>query len=766
MSLCHLVVAAGGAVAGRHPSRPYSRKYELCNPNHKELPVPLLFSLAHFWGAFLLFLVEPMIGKLLLPYWGGSAAVWNTCVLFFQAVLLLAYLYAHAVCRWGSPWGQRCLQGIVLIVPLASVPFSAGGVPAAVPAPPALALLLTLARLAALPVFAVATTGPLLQHWFARSRHVRGADPYFLFSASNLGSLAALAAFPVLVEPFFSLPFQEELWAIGYALFIVLFAACGAVSWPRGRHTAAAGAATILPPADPVPAFRLPWPRRLRWLALAAAPVSVMLGVTTYLTTDLAAFPLLWIIPLALYLITFILAFSWPEGTGSVWAVRAFPWVLLPTSVSLVGTLVWALVPLHLGLLFLAGFFCHAELARDRPAAPHLTEYYFWIALGGFMGGAFNAQVAPLLFHSVAEYSLALVAVSLLAPGATARRSLDKRLGPLLMAAVLLLLVVLLRSARLAAAEALVLANLLLASAPAMILLGLGRWPLRYGLLAGGAFVLLAPIKPDSRVLVSARSFFGVHRVLVDPANQFHRLVHGQTTHGWQSTDPVRACEPLGYFHRTSPIGEVFTALGDRNHQPIAVVGLGTGSLVAYRRPNQDFVFFEIDPVVVAFAENPRYFSFLTRCGAGHYSIVLGDGRLQLAHAPDGRFGLIVLDAFSADAIPIHLLTREAIGLYLRKLASRGVLAFQITNRYVDLAPVLGAIARDLDLTARVCADLDLTPAERAAGKAPSRIAILARRPEDLGPLKTSPRWRPIEVSAKTKAWTDDYSNLLQVLHL
>jgi spermidine synthase len=559
-------------------------------------------------------------------------------------------------------------------------------------------------------------------------------------------------------------------WTGAYGLLVALIAACAAWTWRAGRArsaAAASGAAAAASAASPVvEAGGEPTAlERLRWTALAFVPSSLMLGVTTYLTTDIAAIPLFWVVPLALYLATFIIAFSGAfSGLRSelrMWLPVLTLWLLFTIMLraSLQPTLE---IPLHLAVFFLAALACHSELARRRPSARHLTEFYLWMSFGGVLGGIFNVLVAPFLFSSVTEYPLALALAFLLLPEARGRaqqpvaaRDVAIALGVGVAAVALILLVPTRRFD-----PAWLGPGLVYGGALALCFLSIQRPP-RFGLCLI-AVVLVAAFLGGRRdnLLHQERSFFGVLRVTRDADGRVTQLFHGTTLHGQQNLDPARRDEALTYYHRTGPIGQVFAAFsGPDAKASIALIGLGTGTLASYGEPGERMTYYEIDPAVVRIARDPRWFTFL-RDSRARIDVLLGDARLRLAEAPDGAYGLMVLDAFSSDAIPVHLVTREALRLYVSKLEPGGLMAFHISNRFVDLEPVLAELARDAGLVARI----EYDEADPGEGKQASIWVVMSRREEGLGRLAGDARWKPLAARPGTAVWTDDFSNLVGVL--
>jgi hypothetical protein len=721
-----------------------------------------LFGLTLFLSSALLFLVEPMIGRLILPLLGGTPAVWNTCLVFFQAVLLAGYIYAHALPSWLGERRHALLHVAILFLPLLVLPIA---LPRDWTPPeqssPLFWLLGLLLVSVGLPFFLVSTSAPLLQRWFAGSQHPSSDDPYYLYAASNLGSLAALLAYPLLVEPLLPLAGQGRLWKAGYLVLLLLTAGCALWFWKATAPAPIKNLATE--PSRPAP---LTVKRRLYWLLLAFVPSSLMLSVTTYLTTDISAIPLLWVLPLALYLLTFVLAFARKQWISPLFLARWMPAVVLIVLLVLLSEAtepILLLLAVHLLGLFWISLVCHTTLAQDRPPSEHLTEFYLWLSLGGVLGGLFNALLAPLLFSSIAEYPFVLVLACLLRPApAQTPRPLDVAL-PLGVCALTLALI---WSGQKLHLEPGPISIAWMFAVPLVVCYTFLDRPLRFGL-GVGALMLAAGAYSGvhGRTLYRTRSFFGVHRVTLDPTGGYHVLVHGDTIHGQQSVDPARAREPLSYYSRTGPIGEVFRTLhGDERLKQVGVVGLGSGALACYAEPGQHWTFYEIDPAVVSIARDSGQFTYLRRSEV-QPALVLGDARLQLARSTE-HYGLLIIDAFSSDAIPVHLLTREAVQIYLDHLDADGILAFNISSRYLDLEGVLANLAGHAE-PPLVCAaqqDLAVGPDDRRRGKSPSHWVIMARQREALAKVLPGGAWYKASTRPDRAVWTDDYCNLLAVL--
>jgi hypothetical protein len=691
------------------------------------MKAPWVFALAIFVGAAQLFLLELMLAKMLLPRFGGTPAVWATCVVFFQTGLLAGYAYAHVLTsRLPGRW-QVVLHLTLLVVCLAFLPIGiADGLVPTTADRPAIVLLGILALAAGLPFVMISSTTPLLQGWFAGSGYRSSHDPYYLYAASNVGSLLALFAYPVVMEPVFSLPVQSGIWAAGFCLWLLLLMVCARETWRRhGAGLMVSGSKT-----RPFSTGDKVSPRtKARWLILAFVPSSLMLGCTSHLSTDVATVPLMWIAPLSVYLLSFIFAFA--RATPG-WVQRAMVLALplaLCVQLATEGSVgLGATVAIHLTTLFVAAMVCHGELARSRPPARWLSEYYLWLAAGGALGSCFNALIAPLVFDWVVEYPLALTLVAFLLPPlfpGTRHPMLGmaNRAGPI----------------------------------------GLGCAVAAIVLMNRHQFI------HDARLVSEERTFFGVYRIVRDSNDVTCAMLHGQTWHGMQiqSEDPRQRRVPLLYYFPTGPIGQVFFAFrGPHAKARTALIGLGIGDLAGYAESGQEFTFYEIDPGVARMARDSRYFSYLADAEArgATVRVVLGDARLALQRDHGQRYGMIILDAFSDDAIPAHLLTREAFELYQERLDEDGLLALHITNVHLNLEPIVAELAWDQKLVALIQEDTNLLPEERQRGKRPSTWVVLARQPQHLGSLSDSGRWRPLQRRRSPILWRDDYTNLLPIL--
>ncbi len=670
----------------------------------------ILYATTIFLSAFLLFQVQPLIAKIILPWFGGTAAVWTVCMLFFQVLLLVGYVYSHAYIRLRTR-AQRFIHVALLVLAAASLPLSASAAwKPADGADPTWRILGLLATSVGLPYFVLSTTGPLVQAWYARSHE--GASPYRLFALSNLGSMLALLSYPLLVEPWLALGRQTAIWSAGFVLFAF---PCAVLAW-RSRNAEAR-----LSPADeadkPGPSLQA------LWAALAACASTLLLAFTSHMTLNIAAIPFLWVAPLALYLLSFVLCF---EASG--WYRR---WLFVPllgaglAAVSMTlsesNPSIWTLIPLYSATLFAACMVCHGELARSKPHPRYLTGFYLMLALGGALGGVLVGLVAPNVFDDLYELPIGMVALCLLVI-ATLRRNRAS----------------LLHHRRLGAAAQFVLAGLTVALAVA----------LARDYRANSA---------DSRV--SSRNFYGVLNVRDsgEGPEAMRVLSHGTIIHGKQFLEPERRDWPTSYYGKESGVALAILEQGARGRVRVGVVGLGAGTLAIYGRPGDVYRFYDINPKVVELARSE--FSFLKDSRA-QVDVVLGDARLSLERETAQNFDVLALDAFSSDAIPVHLLTVEAVGTYLRHLKPGGILAVHISNRYLDLVPVVQQAARHYSLELRQVENED----DDDAGVYRSDWMLLAASPATFDGKLLRDTAVKVDAVPRVRLWTDDYSDLYRIL--
>lgn len=673
----------------------------------------LLYAGTIFLSAFLLFLVQPIIAKQILPWFGGAASVWATCLVFFQSVLLAGYAYADWTSRRLAPRTQAKVHIALLAVSLLLLPIIPGAQwkPGEGGAGPMLAILGLLGVTIGLQYFMLSTTSPLLQSWYWR--HFKSAAPYRLFALSNFASLLALLSYPVAIEPFLRLNVQSWSWSAVYAAFAVL---CAVTAWTSAKvaDQNAAPAQAAATESDGLPPT---WGARLSWIAFSAMGSCLLLAVTNHLTQNIASIPFLWLVPLSLYLITFIICFDHPR-----WYVRplfiALNAIALPAMAHYTESLdLYYAAPLYALGMFLACMFCHGELYRLRPTPRYLTTFYLMVSVGGALGALLIAIIAPLMLKGYFEMGLTLIACTMLV--AWSAMALHR-------AAVV----------------------------AAFVVVCVTSW-----------FVMdnIRDYSRDMRVMV--RNFYGVVRTrdYSDPV-PFRVMYHGAINHGGQLRAPADQGKPSTYFGPTSGYGRAFAALPEAPRR-VGVIGLGAGAIAAYARKGDLFRFYEIDPQVAAVAVTE--FSFLTgaRDLGAQMDVVLGDGRLSLEREAPQRYDLLAIDAFSGDSIPMHLLTREAMETYVKHLAPDGVIVFQATNRFVNIMPVVERLAAKFGMTAVLVSD---EPDSKGGGASywlsSTDQVLVTRNPRILNAESVRSAAEPLPANPAFPLWTDDFYNLLGIL--
>ncbi|MCX7073442.1 MAG: fused MFS/spermidine synthase [Methylococcales bacterium] len=728
----------------------------------------MLFASTLFSSALLMFVLQPLFGKLLLPLLGGTPAVWNSCMVFYQSILFLGYLYAHLL-------GTRLKSNHQIIVHLAVISLSFLALPVSLPenlippteGNPTLWLFSTLALAIGLPFFVLSTTAPLIQKWFAHVGHHNSHDPYFLYAASNTGSLVSLLSYPFLIEPNWGLNAQQSDWTLGYVGLCLLIAACGFALWKNYRSIDSENATISASNAPP-----LSWKTKFYWGALAFVPSSLLLGLTNFISTDIASVPLLWIIPLTVYLFSFVVVFSRWNDKSHAWFVRLQPVFLIPfvayAFINPADLPYWMYLFFHVIAFFFAIMVCHGELAAQRPHSQHLTTYYLIMSFAGMLGGMFNTFVAPFVFNGIYEYPLMIIAALLLRPSL---KKLSLKETSLQLIDPILLLII-------GAGIYFSVSNLtdyFDGVVISLCVLTIGVYFLRQRVVAyaGLMGVIISAAMSlhhaESHTLMQERTFFGVmavrESVLTDEKGQpetYHELFHGTTKHGAQRLIPTESKTPLTYYSRPSPMGQLFKTFDAQNaNWNIGVVGLGAGALACYAKPSQTWTLYEIDPLVVDIAKNPAYFSYLSQCAPNAVSEI-GDARLSIQNKPDGTFDLLMMDAFSSDAVPTHLLTREAIDLYFKKLKPNGILAFHITNRHLLLKKVVSIHAEQMKLAALI---QEFKPQTVAPLIVATDWVVLAKNPETLKPLQASQigSWQKMPLYFDMPAWTDDFTNIVSI---
>jgi len=729
--------------------------------------VLIVYTAAIFVSALLLFSVQPLFTKMVLPRLGGSPAVWSVAMVFFQSLLLGGYAYAHFLMQLRNRALPVAIHLVLLAVAMLTLPLS---ISSGWGDPPnsgyAFWLLGLFAVSIGLPFFALAANNPLLQAWFVRTGHPNGPDPYFLYASSNIGSFLALLSYPVLLEPVFTLRTQNLIWTGGYGLLIVLIATCGVLLF-----RAPANAADLNMPADDAEAPAPSWILRARWIFLAAVPSGLLIAVTAHISTDVAAAPLLWVLPLSLYLLTWVLVFQsrplLPHKFMLMLQPLAIMGVILLLAIGIDQNLLLTLGG-HQLCFFIIAMACHGELARTRPAAKYLTGFYVALSFGGMVGGLFAGLIAPFTFSWVAEYPILVALAVLCRPPAEERWPKWSRWFWPLLAIIAVALIApsyssgkiftWLETNRVYVIGAVAVVSMILA-----ILLKADRWKL--AAVVTLALVLIRMYPSDDGRVETVRSFFGVHKIVVTPNGQYHVLMHGTTIHGAEKfrnddgTPVTGQPEPITYYHKDGGIGQAITAIRERKGAPlrVAVIGLGSGTLVCAAEPGEDWKFFEIDQTMVDTARDPKYFTYIQSCQPD-LKPVIGDARLTFAREPDGVYDLIIVDAYSSDAIPIHLATEEAMEIYKSKLAPHGAVVMHVSNRHLELSSVVVGIADANDMKSWVYSEDSGRDNEYIFS---TSVVASARDEADVGKLASSGQWAMTEAEDNQRVWTDDYSNVL-----
>ncbi len=710
-----------------------------------------------FLSAALVFLVQPMFAKMATPLLGGSPNVWNVSLVCFQAALLLGYAYAHTLNHFvKSLRRQVMVHGGFLLAAGIVLPFQlSGALGEPDPTKPTLWLMGVFALSIAPPFAVISATAPLVQSWYSRSGRADAHDPYHLYGASNIGSLLGLAAYPLVLEPLLPVAAQTQAWTIGYGVLAGLLIISGLIAAVSGRSAGVEGAKTAhqAAPADAAPQVR--WKQRLWWVTLAFIPSSLLVGVTTHIATDVASAPFLWAPPLMLYIGTFIIVFAKRPAINLKTSVRFLPLavgaaVLALPSVS--GVPLLSSFFLHLAVLLMAALVCHGLLAKDRPDASRLTEFYLLMSLGGVLGGAFNALLVPQIFNGVTEYPLMLIAVLLVRPEARWMGHGRTRVWAAT-AVIALVAAIVLRLVEGGEEQSTLTYRILLILAVLGVVLGRESRaaPVIAAACAWGIGLAASPVTGG----ISERGFFGVVKVI--DRGEHRVMMHGTTLHGAQYIRGEDRLRPTTYYAPEAPIGQMFAAHDAPGR--VGVIGLGTGSVACYARKGQRYTYFEIDPLVAKFASDPNHFTYLSECTPDP-DIVLGDGRLTLAAEPEGDFELLLIDAFSSDSVPAHLLTREALALYLSRLSDDGILIMHVSNNHMKLESVVARIADDLGVPARYQFYVPEPGSGDNFRAQASQVVVLARSEAALARIDGDARWSVLTGDGK-RAWTDNYSNVI-----
>ena len=722
-----------------------------------------IFVLTIFLSASLLFSVQPLFTKFTLPLLGGSSNVWNTAMVFFQGTLLCGYIYAHLITKYFPFFVQVVVHCIVMAIGLIFLPISI----ATGWTPPdsgfhAFWLIGLFGFSIGLPFFAISANAPLLQKWFSYTDHKNADDPYFLYAASNAGSLLSLCLYPLLFEPFLRLGEQAKYWTYGYIALIVLLVILSLIAHGRKANTFTPTTEKLLPPVKITPS------KRLLWIGLAFIPSSLMLGVTSHMSNNIASAPFLWIIPLVLYLLTFIIVFATNPIVSTQQLKRLFPYVIILAIISGFVLKFWIFLSISLSLVcyFIIALMCHSRLSDERPTSENLTEFYIFMSLGGVLGGIFNALLAPIVFDRIYEYLLVLLLADLAIPregeaGKKRNRAslilivtgslcfislqflIDKNINPYI-ASIIGALIMVAGITLIQRNKKFVIPNILAVSA---------------------IFVSLAPIYLTglSRLVHLDRSFFGVIRVTADQSDHGikHRFRHGDTIHNVQLQDEELKKIPLAYYAPGNTFDRAIqVARASKPSLDLAVIGLGAGALACYERPDDNWVYFEIDPAVVEMALDPKLFSYMEKCSFDS-DIRIGDARLTLEGLDDGSLDLIIVDAFSSDAIPTHLLTREALKLYRSKLTPNGLIFFHTSNRLMDVSSVVVRLANDAEMASKFIAMRDFDEYEyRELYHASTGVLVGPKALINAG-TSNDPNWVEFAPSKYVKTWSDDYSNII-----
>ncbi len=724
-----------------------------------------VFTLSIFLSAMLLFSVQPMFAKMALPLLGGSSNVWNTAMVFFQGTLLGGYLYAHLISNRFRLRTQIVIHGCVLAAGFIFLPLAlASGWEPPTGGFQAFWLIGLFAVSIGIPFFAISANAPLMQRWFSYTDHKDANDPYFLYAASNLGSLISLGLYPIYFEPMMRLNEQTSLWATGYRLLLVCIVISGLFAFIRRRNVSSESVGITAKTKQSLHLSDRVW-----WIFLAFLPSSLMLGVTSHMTNNIAAAPFLWIIPLALYLLTFIIVFAknpWVNSQNLKWPFIAALTLAIASGVFLKLSILTDL-SISLGTYFVIALMCHMRLAEARPDVSRLTEFYIWMSLGGVLGGVFNALIAPVLFNGTYEYLMILGLSVLVHPRFTLRSGEGFR--RVIIAALLTILgfVIFKLISGLGMAMSI---NIFIGGSIAMLGFGYVRQVgskiiIDLAILASVAFVLPSLI-PD--YVFKDRSFFGVIKVQSLPGELgvVHRLAHGDTIHNYQIRSADYETTPLAYYTPGNTFDIALSAVRrDKKDIKLAMIGLGAGAMACYEHPGDEWTYFEIDPVVVRAATTPEIFSYMSQCSQKS-DIRLGDARLKILELAKNSQDIIMVDAFSSDSIPSHLLTREALAIYMSRLKDDGVLFFHTSNRVSDVDSVIVRLAEDADLAVRHIIKLkkDFKDQPYAEFVTPSTALMVGKADNINRIIADDPQWTRFRASPNVKLWSDDYTNIVSTL--
>ncbi len=709
-------------------------------------------------SAFLLFTIQPMVAKLILPFAGGTPAVWNCCTFFFSTTLLIGYWYVDRVVSTVRFNKVLLLQLSLIVAALFFVYYNQNYLidiqqDRYVP----LQIIRYLVCSIGFPVFILSTTAPLLQCYYNKNETDGGNDPYFLYVASNIGSFVALIVYPVLLEPFLTLSQQRIYWSVGFTLLAICIAVLIKMTKRQEVPVVAQVQTTAIPSISLI--------QRLHWLFCAFLPVSLMLSVTTSITTDITPIPMFWLVPLGIYLLTFIISFSVKPLLSHENVLRCFP-IFLITLVPVVtmGQSVLAL----LSLLFYVGMFCHGTLAASRPAAQVLTTFYLIISIGGALGGMFNTFLAPVLFTRILELPLSAGLLALALPLREYVRPTKAYTSILWVVGGFSLVMVFPLGAQIITHYSIV-SKIIIFIVFASIVLWVRRNPLVLvcsTITSIMLFISLLDYSDDGlRTIEIQRNFYGSKRIEYGPERSSVVLISGNTTHGFQSLIPEYSNIPSSYYSPSGPVGDVMATIARMNMiRDFGIVGLGAGSMSCHMRVTDRVTYYELDPQMVAIANNPKYFTYLSRCPTVS-TIKIGDGRKLLEQESDNKYSLILVDAFSSDSIPAHLLTKEALALYVSKLVSGGVVLFHLSNRFIDLEPVVTGLSEQRGSHALIKRDFNVSEEQALHGKSASMYMLVTDNDSFKEHLITL-GWNEQVSRSPFPLWSDEYYSVLPLLNL
>jgi len=733
---------------------------EYSNSKRSHWMLVSVFTLSIFLSATLLFSVQPLFTKLVLPLLGGSSSVWNTAMVFFQGTLLGGYIYAHLISKYLKLPLQIMFHGAILSLGLFFLPLAiASGWTPPEDGPQVYWLIGLFAVSVGMPFFAISANAPLLQRWFSRTSHKDADDPYFLYAASNAGSLLSLCLYPVVFEPLLRLQEQTSLWSKGYWALILVILSAGVFAYINRKTIATESLETRKPVQS------ITYQQRVFWIFLAFIPSSLMLGVTSHMANNIASAPFLWIVPLTLYLLTFVIVFSKKPIVTSKHLVKLFPWVIVVALCAGFGLKLFILLSIILSLVcyFIIALFYHSRLVEARPEVSSLTEFYIWMSLGGVLGGVFNALIAPALFSNVYEYLIVLIVAQLAVKPVTEGSYSQFRDDALHLLKYAIPALLIYKGLNLLSVDFRV--GAIIAGGVILYAVNHIRKQMKTYFIDFGIMVFLILIFPMffDKTHLTDRSFFGVLHVkeVKSDFGQVHKFVHGDTVHNFQFRDPNLSKIPLAYYAPGNTFDLALQAARyEKTNISIAMVGLGAGAMACYEQLGDNWTYYEIDPAVVDMAMNPEYFSYMSECSYKS-DVRIGDARLTLERLEPASQDMIVIDAFSSDSIPTHLLTKEALKLYQSKLKEDGLMFFHTSNRIMDVASVVVRLADEVGLESRFVTISDFSDSEHGKFYMASNGVLIGDKERLVTATRRHPEWKILTPSPSVKAWSDDYSSII-----